>query len=221
MRKNFKDRVGLVFGRLTVMAYSHRSGGNHYWQCKCTCGSIKLIQINHLISGQTMSCGCLNAEHVQETWVKHGESRTPLYSTWKGMFKRCQKYNVQRKNYADRGITVSEEFRDWPTFRDYVCQYLGERPSIAHSIDRINNDQGYERGNLRWATRSQQANNRRNTALLTIDGITKPLTEWADSTGVKYVTLYARLRRGLEPKKALLPLRQFRGPHDQPHSDGQ
>lgn len=208
MRKNFKDRTGSVFGRLTVTAYSHKVGENHYWQCRCECGTIKVIQINNLVAGQTKSCGCLNSENLLKTWVKHGESRTSLYLTWKGMVSRCQSYNVQRKNYLDRGISVSEEFRDWPIFRDYVLQWLGEKPSEDHSMDRIDNSLGYERGNLRWATSSQQTNNRRNTRLLTIAGVTAPLAEWADAAGIKYGTVYARLRRGMGPKLALIPLRE-------------
>lgn len=105
------------------------------------------------------------AGHANNNYV-HGLSRHPLYGRWYRMMRRC--YTPSEHQYADyggRGIEVCREWHDPATYITYVEQELGPRPGPGYSIDRIDNDLGYQPGNLRWATRSQQNGNQRQRVL--------------------------------------------------------
>lgn len=88
--------------------------------------------------------------------MPHGKSKTPEYRTWAAMRHRCS--NLKDRNYGGRGITVCERWLH--SFAAFYAD-MGPRPSAGHSIDRVNNDGNYEPSNCRWATRLQQASNRR------------------------------------------------------------
>ncbi len=80
---------------------------------------------------------------------------------------------------------------------------MGERPSLAHTLDRIDNGKGYEPDNCRWATMKDQQNNRTNNRLITLSGQTKTLAQWSENTGLGRKTISDRLRRGWPVEKAL------------------
>lgn len=139
-------------------------------ECACDCGTVKLILISNLVRGVSRSCGCVGAaktvarnkspEH-RALITKHGMWQHPLNGTWRGMMDRC--YNPKHhayKNYGGRGIGVYEPWHDPTVYVAWIEQNLGPRPEGC-TLDRINNDAGYQPGNLRWATRSQQAANQR------------------------------------------------------------
>lgn len=89
---------------------------------------------------------------------------TPEYRTWGHIKSRCLNPNVPDfKRYGGRGIRICDRWRD--DFAAFLAD-MGHRPSGAHSIDRINNDGDYEPGNCRWATKKEQANNRRRPVVL-------------------------------------------------------
>jgi hypothetical protein len=121
------------------------------------------------------------------------------------MNQRC--YNSLKpdwNNYGGRGITVCDEWRkDFLTFREWALQ-TGYKAGLM--LDRENNNGNYYPDNCRWVRRRTQQNNRRYTFNLTIDGETKPLTEWIDDVRctASYNTVYSRLiRNGWSPKKAV------------------
>lgn len=89
---------------------------------------------------------------------KHGLTKHPLYSVWKGIRKRCYNKNEPAYiNYGGRGIKVSEEWQD------AVCFIKDMEPGYKKglSLDRINNNGDYEKSNCKWSTPKEQANNRR------------------------------------------------------------
>lgn len=121
------------------------------------------------------------------------------------MIQRCYDENhVSYERYKD--IVVCDEWRGKGGFEAFF-QEVGPRPSERHSIDRIDNSKGYEPGNVRWATPKQQARNRKNTPMLTINGVTKSHSEWADVAGVAYHTFRKRLKLGWKPEDAVSGVR--------------
>ena len=92
-----------------------------------------------------------------------GRCRHPHYTRWYNMVARCTKpHHPMWPHYGGRGITVCDEWLNPHAFYAYLDEVLGPCPA-DHSLDRIDNDGGYEPGNVRWASRSQQWANQRHT----------------------------------------------------------
>jgi hypothetical protein len=158
---------GQKFGRLTVLDPETRDErGVRAAACRCECGSDFTAQIKRLNSGATSSCGCLRrdltAARNVATASQGGVTNHPLFSTWHGMMQR--RHNPRAWNYrwyGARGIEVYPEWRVTPaSFVSYIERELGPRPR-GMTLDRADNNADYEPGNLRWATATEQARNRR------------------------------------------------------------
>lgn len=121
----------------------------------------------------------------------HGAGRTSLYRIWGLIKQRCTNPNhPDFPRYGGRGIAMCAR---WAGSFSAFAEDMGPRPSDGHSVDRIDNNGGYEPSNCRWATRSQQARNRRNTHLFEHDGRSATLAEWSAVTGIGRSTLSMRL----------------------------
>jgi hypothetical protein len=133
--------------------------------------------------------------------TKHGMYGTPTYSVWRSMIKRCYQTNtISYASYGACGISVCERWRKFINF--YID--MGPRPG-GHTLDRIENSGNYEPDNCRWATREQQSRNRRCARLLTFNGETLNLVEWATRRGIRKDTLQRRLDKYKWPiEKALI-----------------
>ena len=131
----------------------------------------------------------------------HGGSKDPRYSAWGSMKSRCNNPNEPAyKNYGARGIKVCERWNDFANFRDD----MGPRPE-GFTLERIDNDRGYEPGNCVWASRTQQSRNRRGTLNITIGDETMPLSAWVERCGVvSYRTALARIYKGWPPEEAVM-----------------
>ena len=120
--------------------------------------------------------------------------------TWRNMIRRCHdKRNASYKYYGGRGIKVCKR---WRSFENFLSD-VGEKPS-GFTLDRIDNDSGYEPGNIRWATTKEQARNKRGNRLITINGETRPLVTWCEIYGRNYGAVLARINKlKWTPEKAL------------------
>jgi hypothetical protein len=160
------DLSGQRFGRLTVQ---HRVGDASpvYWECLCDCGLSNTVQGGHLKNGNVNSCGCLARQRTSERSKKHGMHSSPEYKAWQQLKERC--LNPKGKDfhrYGARGISV---FPAWIDSFDDFFNHVGEKPLDCKSLDRIDNNKGYEPGNVRWATSAQQSRNTRSNVFTEAD----------------------------------------------------
>lgn len=201
------DLTGRRFGRLVVrgLAPPEGGGGRRKWLCRCDCGGLKPVYPSRLVSGRVRSCGCLLAATGRRPAyqnARHGMTDRPLYQVWRQMIARC--HSLRHKQFADyggRGITVCARWRE--SF-EMFAKDMGPRPSPRHSVDRIDNNRGYELGNARWATQREQSLNTRANVFLEFQGERRTQTEWAEITGIGLMTIRRRLERGWGVEKALL-----------------
>lgn len=133
--------------------------------------------------------------------LKHGGCGTSEYRIWRAMWDRCTRESCRAyTSYGGRGISVDPAWSDFERFLSDV----GPRPSPAYTLERVENDGNYAPGNVKWATRSEQARNTRRTVLLTFNGKTQCAKDWAAEVGIPYWTLMDRINvQGLSAEDAL------------------
>lgn len=133
----------------------------------------------------------------------HGLRNMPGYLSWLSMNRRCSIPGDQDyATYGGRGISVCERWRGIEGLKNFIAD-MGAKPSPKHSIDRIDNNGNYEPGNCRWATVEEQCRNRSNTRLITFNGKTQCMTDWAAELKISRGTIFHRIRRGWTVSDAL------------------
>ncbi|MCK5601423.1 hypothetical protein KAR91_06135 [Candidatus Pacearchaeota archaeon] len=138
-------------------------------------------------------------------------TKTPTYISWVAMLQRCNNpKGPAYHNYGGRGIKVCDR---WLKFENFLCD-MGERPE-GMSIEREDNDKGYELGNCKWATVKEQSRNRRTNRRLTYNGETKTVVEWSETVGISAGIIGSRLYAGWTIERALTePVNHKRGQHE-------
>jgi hypothetical protein len=199
-RVNINDIVGTKHNRLTILgetdAYITPSGNKYRAVLvECICGVIKKAGMSAVISGNTKSCGCLDKQaasnRLKKRMTTHGMKKSSEYNSWKGMKMRCVNQNdTSYKNYGARGITVCDRWLN--SFENFLAD-MGKKPSTKHSIERIDVNGNYEPLNCKWADAKEQGLNKRNSVVLTINGITKPIGQWAKDIGISHSGLQWRI----------------------------
>jgi len=192
---NFRDITDMEIGRLIVLGYAGVKHNRSSWWCECECGTIKIIRGSHLVHQKIKSCGCLQQESGKNR-TTHGESssnhggRTPECQAYYSIQQRC--YNPRTDAYQYYGAKGIEcHFESFEQFLNDI----GRRPTPQHSVDRKNTRGHYEVGNVWWATRQEQARNKTNNHLITANGLTYCIAEWADVLGVDARLLALRSTR--------------------------
>lgn len=152
------------YGILTVIC--EEAQGPRYvrrFLCRCDCGTEKIVQMAHLRSNHTTSCGCARSEIISKSRTKHGLSRKPgVYKLWCSLLQRClNKKNRNFSHYGGRGIFVCKRWLNFENFRTD----MGPRPSPEHSVNRKENNGHYNKSNCEWATQREQCRNTRKTVL--------------------------------------------------------
>lgn len=185
------DMIGRVFGNMVVVSKHDSIKYQSRWLCRCTlCGSERVIFGHHLRSRNRSIC-----TKCQHSTLTHGQNKSKSYYAWANMKARClNSKNRAFKNYGGRGIKVC---REWMIFESFYKD-MGDPPTDKHTLERIFNDGNYEPGNCKWATRAEQASNKRNSSpSVLVNGRLMTCKTAAIILGVTPNTIRRRAKRGI------------------------
>lgn len=196
------DLTGQRFGKLTVIEKADFPRWNGvFWKCLCDCNNFKYASTGQLRSGHVRSCGCL----VRENGTKDKKYGTRIRNIRIGMMNRC--YNERNQDYCKyggRGIYVCDEWRNKKFgLINFYNWSIKNGYSDDLSIDRIDNDGPYAPWNCRWATKSEQANNRRSSRVLEYMGDKHTIAEWCKIIGIGKTGIYKRIKKNLPINEVL------------------
>jgi hypothetical protein len=185
MSGKIRYKQGDCFNYWTLIKYVKEE---RKWEAECICGKVKLVWINHLVTGKSISCSCMT-KHT------HSMTNTPVYRSWASAKSRCiTPTNDRYSSYGGRGITMCDR---WLNSFENFLEDMGERPE-SMSLDRIDVDGNYETSNCRWATAKEQSNNTRSQKERG-----GSLQELADKSSLSVSTIQTRLSRGWSLEKTL------------------
>ena len=180
----WKDLTGSKFNFLKVLGYL----GDGTWHCKCDCGNYIEAKTSRIKTGHTRSCGHIKKDNAK----KHGLSYSKEYASWSSMKSRCQnENNPSYCRYGGRGISVSKE---WSESFSVFHKDMGECPN-GYSLERKDNNKGYNKNNCKWASSKDQALNRRSSLIINYRGESKPLKTWCEELKLNYGKVYMRLTK--------------------------
>lgn len=204
------DLTGLKFGKLTAVKYmysdnSKKSKRGRFWLCECECGGYKIANACDLRRGSVTSCGCLRKDNIkkaQEANITHGMctgKRSRLYQCYQAMKRRCQ----YEPNWVNKGINVCKEWQSSPqAFFNWAISN-GYQDNLT--LDRIDVYGDYEPANCRWISKHDQQLNKTTNHFVTINGITKTISQWSEISGVSAATISKRIEHGFDGTDLIVP----------------
>ena len=172
---------------------------NHYWECRCDCGTVTHVNGSVLMNGKSKHCK--NGIHTKGKHITHGMRNSRIYVTWKNMKWRCSspKCGMYPK-YGGRGIKVCDR---WLEKFENFYEDMKDGYDDALQLERVDVNGDYCKENCTWATPIEQARNKTNTTYLTYKGITKRAQEWAKLVGANPRTVVRRVYLGYSPEECL------------------
>lgn len=197
-RASHEYRIGLI---------GKDSRGKAAALCICRCKRFRFSAIHRVVSLTIKSCGT-----CRPIWKepKPKISDHPAYACYWAMWERCMCPNsLDYPDYGGRGIQICKEWRGEGGIQRFFHD-MKDRPSMNHSVHRIDNNGNYEPGNCRWATKVEQARKKRNTRLIEFNGKSLCAPEWSEETGLPLTTIYNRVRAGWSAERILTTPRQYR-----------
>lgn len=155
----------------------------------------------------TVSCGCYRKERMSKLTKTHGKTKTKEFNVWTRMIGRC--YNEKDKDfkhYGGRGIVVCDRWR--LSFSDFL-----EDMGLCNrglTIERMDVNGNYSPDNCKWATVIEQANNKRSSVFLLLNGKRLTVTQWSRELNLRADLIFDRLRRGWSHVDALtIPVKRI------------
>lgn len=202
------DRVGGVYGRLTVVGFhSKTKKGEIKWECICICGNSAIVRSQNLVKGHTKSCGCFGRENPSHK--KHGLRNHPLYLIWRSMLTRCyDKNSPSYRLYGAKGVTVCEEWKsDFKSFYDW-CMTNGWQKGLQIDKDIIPYNLGidvrkYCPSMCSIVTSAKNGCYRSSSRYLEFNGKKQTVSEWAKELGIQQNILNERLYLKWSVERAL------------------
>lgn len=189
----------------SILAYAGVDRKERSVWAKCKCGTVRRVKWRNIKSQKSIGCGCRRPfGHIEHGMSSINGKPTPEYKSWSKMLARasdrrkCQN-DVIKKRYRDRGIKVCEEFHDFLKF----LAHIGPKPTPTHTLDRIDNNRGYEIGNVRWISQAEQNRNTSANHLVNIEGVTKCISQWIRDLNLSNTTVMRRIRQGWSDVDAL------------------
>jgi hypothetical protein len=163
--------VGLKFGTWKLVSINYNESDKPFY-CECECGNSGYKSAKYILTHRNKNC----IKCMPHNGTKHNMTKSSEYYAFNSMMQRCfNPKSMEYKNYGGRGITVDKR---WVSNFGQFLQDMGTKPSKSHSLDRINNNGNYSKDNCRWATKKEQAYNRRVTVWVDYKGVSKPLSYW-------------------------------------------
>ena len=190
---------GERFGKLTVKRLVEIRNNNAIWECRCDCGNTITATTATLKFGMVCSCGCL----IVELMTTHGMTKSRQYHIWQAMKTRCDNPRaINYSKYGGAGITYDPA---WELFENFWTD-MEKGYADNLTIERMDNSKGYSKENCVWADYRTQNLNKTNNVVLSHQGVSMTITEWADVLKVDRDRLYYQHRQGLTDEQIISPL---------------